>query len=373
MGLLRLYLALCVIAAHSETLFPWQMHGGRQAVQIFYIISGFYIEFILSGKYSSKTSFYKSRALRIFPSYAIVALGVVALSVLTRLAFNDWLALSAYFSDPFSHNGVAGTLIAAVSNLTVFGQDWVIFLKHDAGQDLKVIHSMNDTASPLYHYLILPQSWSVAVELCFYLAAPFISRLKTPWLIMLVLASLALRLAAAKCLGLAENPWNYRFFPFELAHFGYGMLACRLYRRYKNLLPERFKIADLRSYIFFVAVALGVFWLQRQAGNWASDRIGTEYAMIMVMPSWIPLTMLLFALLEKNPVDRLIGELSYPVYLIHLTAIEFCLLLLDKFGLSRVSKGPLCAVLSVGAAYLLHQMCLRHIEEERQRRLARML
>jgi peptidoglycan/LPS O-acetylase OafA/YrhL len=373
MGFLRLYLAICVIGSHSEAVLPWQMHSGRQAVQIFYIISGFYIELILSGKYSGKAGFYKSRALRIFPPYFIIALGVGALSVLTRIFFNDWLALSAYFDDPLSRNGVAGVLITAVSNLTVFGQDCVVFLKHDAGQDLAICRSMADSASPLYQYLVLPQAWSIAVEMCFYLAAPFLSRLKTPWLILVILASLGLRLAAAKWLGLNQNPWNYRFFPFEVMHFAYGMLACRLYRRYKNELPASCRICTLRGYLVFVVAALAALWIQRQAGSWAGGRIGTENAMILLMPTWIPAIALLFALLQMNPLDRTIGELSYPIYLVHLAVIELAMLITGKLGLLNVPTGPLSALVSVAAAYLLYQTCLRRLEESRQRRLAGMV
>ena len=373
MGFLRVYLALCVIASHSDAVFPWQMHSGRQAVQIFYIISGFYIELILSGKYRGGLSFYKSRALRIFPPLAIIAAAVCVLSLLTRIIFNDWLALSAFFSDPLSRNGLAGFAIATISNLTVFGQDWVMFLKHDAGQSLAISRNTADSASPLYQYLVLPQAWSIAVELCFYLLAPFLHRLKTSWLLLVVIASLAARLAAGHFLGLNQNPWNYRFFPFEIAHFAYGMLAYRFYRQYRGVLGSKVRINGWLAYLVFAAVALGAFWLQRQCGNLLSGRIGTEYAMILIMPMWVPLLAFLFVLLEKNSVDRTIGELSYPVYLIHLAVLAFELLLIKKLSLDAMPLGPLTAVLSLAAAYLLYQTCLRRLEEARQRRLAGML
>jgi peptidoglycan/LPS O-acetylase OafA/YrhL len=59
MGILRVYLALCVIAAHSHRVLPWRMHDGRQAVQIFYIISGFYMAMVLSTRYSSARDLYE--------------------------------------------------------------------------------------------------------------------------------------------------------------------------------------------------------------------------------------------------------------------------------------------------------------------------
>ena len=72
MGLLRLFLALSVIAGHaSSTVFSFQGVGALYAVNFFFIISGFYMAMILNGKYEDKTSiqFYKSRVFRLFPTY----------------------------------------------------------------------------------------------------------------------------------------------------------------------------------------------------------------------------------------------------------------------------------------------------------------
>ena len=41
MGIPRLYLSLCVVGTHAEPVLPWRMHGGADAVQIFFVISGF--------------------------------------------------------------------------------------------------------------------------------------------------------------------------------------------------------------------------------------------------------------------------------------------------------------------------------------------
>jgi peptidoglycan/LPS O-acetylase OafA/YrhL len=46
-------------------------YTGLYAVNVFFIISGFYMAMILNGKYEDKTSiqFYKSRVFRLFPTY----------------------------------------------------------------------------------------------------------------------------------------------------------------------------------------------------------------------------------------------------------------------------------------------------------------
>ena len=66
MGILRLLLALGVVAEHSK--YPIGA-GSYTAVQAFFIISGFYMAFILSQNQYSISHFYRSRMLRMFPTY----------------------------------------------------------------------------------------------------------------------------------------------------------------------------------------------------------------------------------------------------------------------------------------------------------------
>ena len=66
MGALRLYLALCVVADHSGA-FPFPTHSGTQAVQLFFLISGFHMS-LVQGRYPTAAGFWRSRFLRIFPA-----------------------------------------------------------------------------------------------------------------------------------------------------------------------------------------------------------------------------------------------------------------------------------------------------------------
>src|SRR5665213_1487559 len=137
MGILRVYLALCVIGDHAGPVLPWQMHDGRQAVQIFYTISGFYMAMVLSTRYANSRDFYLSRFMRIFPPYWLVLAATLVLSAASGLFFDRWLLLRTYINHPFQHNGTTGVLLAAASNLTLIGQDWVMFLQHDFGRALQ--------------------------------------------------------------------------------------------------------------------------------------------------------------------------------------------------------------------------------------------
>jgi peptidoglycan/LPS O-acetylase OafA/YrhL len=80
MGLIRVLLALAVVTTHSKVLFGLGFTGlvyGKNAVEMFYTISGFYMALILNEKYTgpgSYRTFVKSRFFRIYPAYAVVGL-----------------------------------------------------------------------------------------------------------------------------------------------------------------------------------------------------------------------------------------------------------------------------------------------------------
>jgi peptidoglycan/LPS O-acetylase OafA/YrhL len=351
MGYLRTYLALCVVAAHSSLIFPWPVHGGNQAVQIFFIISGFYMAMILSGKYKSTKSFYISRWLRIFGPYYMVLVAIVAFSILWGLLTNNFLTLTRFASNPLAHNGLAGFLFATVSNLTLFGQDWLLFLRHDRGESFQFTSQFNASTSPLWRYLVIPQCWSIGIEETFYLLAPFINRLRTSWLFVLLTSSVAARLYTYY-LGFRFDPWTHRFFPFEAGLFLMGMLGWRLYtklnldkfpkcRRYGLVLPILvLSLAVHAKLIPIVAEATG------------------GYGALLSYPFWAFIIVFLFAYFRDHKVDRFIGELSYPIYLIHFTV---ALTLESFFRLPGVPTALTVIVLAV----LFHVFVLKRYERWR--------
>ena len=100
MGLLRFMLALAVASGHASSFFDADIYPettGSHAVQVFYIISGFLIALILSGKYADTPQgnwiFYSNRAMKIYVPY----LAILAVTVVT------WLVV-------FAASGKAGPL-----------------------------------------------------------------------------------------------------------------------------------------------------------------------------------------------------------------------------------------------------------------------
>jgi len=156
MGLLRVYLSLCVVEAHSGKIFPWHVHSGSEAVQIFFVISGFYMA-LISSKYASLTEFYSSRFLRIFIPYWVVFGIILGVSATTGLLSGQWMALQPYISYTSDQNGFWGVFFTALSNITIFFQDWVFYFKHDAGKHLAFTCDFWESRNALWRYLIIPQ------------------------------------------------------------------------------------------------------------------------------------------------------------------------------------------------------------------------
>jgi peptidoglycan/LPS O-acetylase OafA/YrhL len=316
MGFLRLYLALCVVAAHAGAwVGPWMLDS-VQAVQSFYIISGFYMQLILSGKYAGVGQFYESRALRIYVPYFVVLAIVVVVSVVSGVVGGRWLALGTYVAEGWGGNDPGAVVVAAMTNVTVFGQDAIHFLNGTQGEFLRFRFGEVEGV-PLWRYLLIPPSWTIAVELAFYAVVPFLVRLGWRALVGVVAGSLVLRVVAYEGFGLDADPWIYRFFPFELALFVAGMLACRAFRARGSGPGLRVPYPVLVAGLFAGLVGLNAM-VRGFSGvvGWHYAVFGTYLAAVLALP-------LVFGATMSNRFDRMVGELSFPVYLNHFLVVQF--------------------------------------------------
>jgi len=186
MGILRFLLAISVVLAHAEVAWPI---SGSAAVQVFFVISGFYMALVLDTRYADVWTFWTNRLIRLFPSYLLM---VALTAILVRNYAPFWETFGVF---------------DAITNLAIVGQDVATFQSPRGA-------------------LLVPQAWSLALELYFYALAPFIVRLRTLTLLAIIAASFAARLIAYSY-GLDHDPWTYRFFPFEIAFFLCGILAYR--------------------------------------------------------------------------------------------------------------------------------------------------
>lgn len=376
MGILRIYLALCVVAAHSTRIAFWPMHTGHEAVQIFFMISGFYMELVYD-KYSTIREFYTSRALRIFLPYWVVLAVVVGVSVLLGVVSGNWMELAPYghFRDT---NGVAGVTLAGLSNVTIFFQDTLMFLQ-DNGGGLAFTSDFRSLTSPLWYFLLIPQAWSISVELQFYLLVPLLAKLRDKWLLALIVLSLAARLYVYEGLGWKHDPWTSRLMPFEISFFLLGILACRFWKRRRSLFDRLVAFGEskrLLRYGAIVTFCIGSKLLVIALGTFL-DR---AYVDLLMATSWVIVLPALFSLSRKDGLDRWIGELSYPVYLVHFFIIGLLELALDQ-GLTNFASEPLsrqlnpwtgtlAAVISITVAIVLNHTVFAGLEKLRQRKIA---
>ena len=320
MGILRLYLALCVVQAHAGNLIPWPAQDGPQAVQIFFMISGFYMSMICGGRYGSVADFYKSRALRIYIPYYFYFLIILAASVCSGLFGHKWLALDAYVSHPLASTGMSGIVAASVANVAIFGLDWLMFFDSPPGGGLQFILDFTKGSLPLYNYFVIPQCWSIGIELTFYAIVPFFAVMRKRSILMILAVLLGLRFAVYSKFHLDADPWNYRFFPFELALFLAGMLAQKLYSEYCGSVPAIGKTGVLFLIILATVVVSGGFLLTRSALDFAL-RTGIPNTRFFSVLAIAPCLPVLFHLTRNSRMDRWFGELSYPIYLNHLILV----------------------------------------------------
>jgi peptidoglycan/LPS O-acetylase OafA/YrhL len=244
----------------------------------------------------------------------------------------------------------------------------VLFLKHDKGDDLSITADFfNESRTPLINYLLIPQAWSLGVELSFYLLAPLLARVRSSVLLLLLFASVCFRLWFYESMGLFHEPWVYKFLPFELAVFICGMLGFRSGERLRSVFA-RFNPSStsfLRSSLMvwgFVALAVIA---DLRFGLWVQEHVSLRYALMVEWIIWPPLIWVLFELSKKGRVDRWLGELSYPLYLTHLITIQFVTLLLKRYSVSSSYIGPASAVSGIILAVVFYMVVLRAVDKKR--------
>ena len=342
LGAFRLLLASCVVIGHAmsggDTPY-FSLLSGYYAVQLFFVVSGFYMALVLDTKYLKAPNgawrFYGNRMARLLPTYWAVVIAFVAMAyVLHRDANLDWLFNpdKAFAGHPLAYAYMVFT------NLLLIGQDLPAFI---------------DVNGSLAHtYLIVQQAWSVGTEIWFYLAAPWLVKRSNRTLIALVIGGLTLRFLLIAS-DLPFWPWQQRLVFTEYVYFLTGILSYRamMSEHLADLLKSRaMKIAAVGC-----ATVITCFIGQLGFGHQiAMDRPWAMYAAgIALAGITAVITPTLFWATKNSALDRLAGDFSYPVYMVHLNII----LLFPNIQSSGYGVGVLCASLlvSVPLVFLLER------------------
>jgi len=340
MGVLRLLLALVVVIAHCGAIHGFAPLNGFVAVQTFFMISGFYMAMILTEKYQGTGSyrlFLSNRFLRIYPTYWLVMLFSLGVSALTF--FKMGVGPLAVLRE----TGFRGALLLTISNLTIFGQDLVMFVGSQPRGHLFFTPNFHSTSPQLWSYLLIPPGWSLSLELAFYAVAPLLVRRPSKYIVALITLSLALRAFLSFDLHLTNDPWAARFFPTEIVFFLAGVLAYRIYLHLQHR-------DAIRRWSLPITMALIDFCLAYQlAPNWAIGGLLIKQV-LFYCTAWAAIPFA-FAVSRNSQIDRYIGELSYPMYLIHYPMLRLMAFCVHRLHVENTL--PIVAILTTLAASML--------------------
>lgn len=289
MGIIRLFLALVVVADHlnifvlhpAGLLFNGYLKlglSGPSAVMFFFVISGFLISYALSRKYAPGTkgtvAFYRSRFVRIFSVYW----PLFALMVL----FDFWGA-----------RDVLSTPRSLACGVALIGSDWMVAFN----------------AYPADYWGCFPHAlapaWTLGAELTFYCLAPFLLR-NSRAAISLFFISVIIRVTLLMTVG-ESNTWTYYFLPATFSFFLLGHFA--------RLAYDRWQVPTAASWLL---LALSCRLSLPSALNVSWETIHF-YAAILCFAAALPGV---FAATRSSRVLTWIGDMSFPLYLIHMTIVH---------------------------------------------------
>ncbi len=281
------------------------------AVKTFFMISGFYMTLILTSKYKAGNGggywlFISNRFLRIYPSYLVVFGGSLLFLAAASLKMHRPMDRLHLWAEAWHGHHYLGVVLIGLSQISIFGMDAVTLFDYSQPHGFSLGLHWGPASQGAWKFSILRQSWSISVELFFYLIAPLICVARRRMQVVLVVASVAAYLAAWQWMP-DRLAWNitYSFFPFQMGYLVLGVLSFHLL----NPLFKKGRIHAAWTWCVLVPFAgVIVFWGWMPA--WLADGACISLAFFAI-PA-------LFNLTGRIKVDRVIGDLSYPMYLSHL-------------------------------------------------------
>jgi peptidoglycan/LPS O-acetylase OafA/YrhL len=339
-----------VLITHSSPIFGVTLLGGDTAVTCFYVISGFLITLILHEKYQDLKAFYINRGLRIYVPYWTALVLSVILFLLIRSPSHD---PDLQYARAFDAGDLLLLLWATISNLTLVGIDLIRYVVIEPTQSIVFPSFVHGVAGNGHNVLFVPQAWTLAIELQFYLVAPFLVRLRVSVLAVLTVVLLALQITITGRMhaeGLVFD--NTAIFVLDLVYFLFGALAYHGYRTWRAA-----GIRESRKrWISGIMLIVGIVMVFAGAGvlrTLPNDDYNYFYlGMAVVLP-------FAFYLTKDSKWDSRVGDYSYLIYVFHFGVSA----LLVAVGITLSSLGLWVLIVTVAISTVF----LRYVDAPLQR------
>ncbi len=255
---------------------------------------------ILDKKYTGKNNSYRlfitNRLLRIYPIYLIV-LGVTLIFILFKyflhLGSPDNAITHYFFYATQEHVSLWDEINFILRNLTLI-----------------VTSDYFNVSSKTGGFLLVQQAWTLQIELLFYLIVPFLLRIKRTLLTILTVLYIVIFFGFVfNQQFLGSNTLIYTF----LSYLIFFLLGIGSYIIFKQLEKQQFS-KKIGFYILGLLSLFIIFYQYLPFHLAANPLTLTNFIYYVIFSLSLPFVFLVSA---SNPLDRLLGQLSYPIYIVH--------------------------------------------------------
>ena len=281
-GYYRFFLAVFVLISHLD----FSLQGfniGVASVVSFYMLAGYVVCNLLTTVFAADRTiyvrFYCERILRIYPQYFFVAFVTIVFAILSKKLL--------YREDIF----------ILLKNIFIIPTNYFMF------HDVSFFYEKK--------YAIIPISWSLGLELQAYIILPFIVFYKNIRALSSIFSLIIFTLA---CFGwLHTDYYGYRLLPGVLFIFNTGVILALKANNPENLSWfDQYFPQVLYIGVIFLAIALGLF-----------NRVNVPHSIQVIVGILIsiPIVSYLASFDKKIIFNRLLGDVSYGIFLSHYLAI----------------------------------------------------
>lgn len=312
-GTYRTLLALMVVFLHLGGV---SVLGGY-AVFGFYILSGYLMTFIMQNNYgydrSGLAKYALNRVLRIYPIYWLSCV----ISLVLIVSFGE--DVTSAFHPAISMPDDIGSMLRN------------LFLYFPGRENPR----------------LTPPSWALTVEIFYYicigLGLSSSRRITSYWFGASVVYTLYVNVAA---LG-----WDYKYFSIVAASLPFSTGAM-VYHYREELKRISGRAASGLNTPLFICLLIGLNW-------WVGLILGTQKGVSFYM-NYLLCAFMIVVLFDRKKlplisrkIDRIMGDFSYPVYLIHYQVGLVMMVLLNQIGFDLKRPDLTLAYLSLPAIFLV--------------------